>query len=812
MPVVVAEEFAMARTTVRIALSLNGGVSLAVWMSGVVHELDLICRASRDRNPVAPAADAASAAGAEHDHYRRWQQFCAEKDVEVVVDVIAGTSAGGLNGAFLAKAVACGTALPDLRTLWATEAALEPGKVLWESGTAPVPSVLNGNYFQDILAKTLEDIPTPGEGSPMTLFLTATGFGPSNRRYADAAGGEFDVPDHRRLYRFRFGRHIEYQGGHFQEKTTNEFVTAGAELALAARASAGFPVAFAPVAETPELAQHLHLPPMEETNPNEPTYLMDGGILDNAPLEPVLDEVATRRADARIDRKVVYLVPSNGVLSRAPVRPSERGAPTWVQVAGSALSFPREADFRSDIQQLQNTLRSSRVRVIAATAILADAVQDEHKMRALLAGRDAVLELYRQARITGTLLDIRDDLAARTHAVPRLESSTGHQPALQREASWAQSKPAGWPYGISGAQRTTRVLLSATRNDIEEASAANQTELAERLIALSASLSDVSEKVAALKEAVDADLFDPQSPILHGEPTDDELIAALNTQFNEMQIPEQLDDLINHAVEHYCEAHELDPRLVRQVLEAIEVVTGALAARSEEQAPPPFGFVRLGPDIIHPTFPGGLHDDNKLYGTRLQHFGAFGEKDWRLWDWRWGRLDATAHIARLLAAPRNRPPEGTDSESDAALEAEIAEMEREVIRAEGTTVEKMRNELNGIAEQLRRAAGETDQPLLDQLRGTTAGQKALAALADSVSRFLAQDDTRLPTAVTTVAPYARAAFDRRWRRMPIKQVLARLAFIRTRRTVWRWIDGKGSGFGRKAHPPAELEANPDQAK
>jgi hypothetical protein len=90
--------------------------------------------------------------------------------------------------------------------------------------------------------------------------------------------------------------------------------------------------------------------------------------------------------------------------------------------------------------------------------------------------------------------------------------------------------------------------------------------------------------------------------------------------------------------------------------------------------------------------------------------------------------------------------------------------------------------------------------LLDHLRGTTTGQKALAALADSVSRFLAQDDTRLPTSVTTVAPYARAAFDRRWRRMPIKQTLARLAFIRTRRTVWRWIDGKGPGFaGRHAH-------------
>jgi hypothetical protein len=33
--------------------------------------------------------------------------------------------------------------------------------------------------------------------------------------------------------------------------------------------------------------------------------------------------------------------------------------------------------------------------------------------------------------------------------------------------------------------------------------------------------------------------------------------------------------------------------------------------------------------------------------------------------------------------------------------------------------------------------------------------------------------------------------------MPFKQVLARLAFIRTRRTVWRWIEGKGPWLGRK---------------
>jgi len=785
----------MARTNVRIALCLNGGVSLAVWMSGVVHELDLVCRASRDRNIAGPADDPDSVEGAEHDHYRRWQQFCAERDVEVVVDIIAGTSAGGLNGAFLARALACGGGLPNLRTLWATKAALVPGKVLWDSGTERVPSVLNGDYFGQAIADTLRDIPDGVDESPVTLFLTATAIGSSSMRFADAAGGVFEVPDHRRMYRFRSGPQQEYDGGSFENHPINDFAADPDALALAARASAGFPVAFGPVAETPELAKHTYPSPPEEDNESGPTYLMDGGILDNAPLGPVLAEIATRRADARIDRKVVYLVPSNGVLSRAPVKPDQQGAPTWVQVAGSALGLPREADFRADIDQLQDILRSSRVRVTAATTMLSESLSSDEKICALLAGRDALQELYRQARITGTLLDIRTELAARKRTVPQLRSSGGGRgPAPGCDAGWAQAEPGGWPFGVSGALRTVRVLLSSARNDIEEVSADHDDEAAKRLVRLSGQFSDLSEKVSALDRAVAAVLYDPASAIMVGEPTDDQLFEAVNEQFDKLQINSQLDELINEAVALRIGMYGGEPGRLREILEAIEVVTGALAARSEDQAPPPFDFVRLGPDIQHPTFTTILpDDDNKLYGTRLQHFGAFGDENWRRWDWTWGRLDATAHIARLL----NAPPQGADLRQVAELDPVIAELEREVIKAEDKTVKDMQDELHRIAGDLGRSAGETDQPLLDALRATKSGRDALSALAESVSRFLAQDDPRLPRTLTSVTSYARAAFDRRWRRMPFKQVLARLAFIRTRRTVWRWIEGKGPWLGRK---------------
>src|SRR5918995_163463 len=90
------------RRDVRLALVLNGGVSLAVWMGGVTHEVDLLRRASR----VAAGESEESVGGvAEHDRavFDAWAALCRRADVgRVVVDVIAGTSAGGLNGTLLA--------------------------------------------------------------------------------------------------------------------------------------------------------------------------------------------------------------------------------------------------------------------------------------------------------------------------------------------------------------------------------------------------------------------------------------------------------------------------------------------------------------------------------------------------------------------------------------------------------------------------------------------------------------------------------------------------------------------------------------
>ena len=91
------------REQLRMALVLNGGVSLAVWMGGVVHELDLLRRACSDG--LDPAQQPRPYDQVVFDRWRELSR-AGGRERAVVVDVIAGTSAGGLNGALLATAVA----------------------------------------------------------------------------------------------------------------------------------------------------------------------------------------------------------------------------------------------------------------------------------------------------------------------------------------------------------------------------------------------------------------------------------------------------------------------------------------------------------------------------------------------------------------------------------------------------------------------------------------------------------------------------------------------------------------------------------
>src|SRR3984893_10345444 len=83
----------------RLATTMTGGVSLAIWMAGVAREINLLAHASQWRrvggtfptdSGLSPEAAAA---------LKLYAELIDLLDMVVDVDVLSGTSAGGINAA-----------------------------------------------------------------------------------------------------------------------------------------------------------------------------------------------------------------------------------------------------------------------------------------------------------------------------------------------------------------------------------------------------------------------------------------------------------------------------------------------------------------------------------------------------------------------------------------------------------------------------------------------------------------------------------------------------------------------------------------
>ena len=103
----------------RFAVVLYGGVSLAIYMHGTTKELHRLVKASALEDQGAPVAGE-TPSEAVYRRLLRWMRDRDERRVRtrVVVDVIAGTSAGGINGVYLAKALAHNLSQDALRDVW----------------------------------------------------------------------------------------------------------------------------------------------------------------------------------------------------------------------------------------------------------------------------------------------------------------------------------------------------------------------------------------------------------------------------------------------------------------------------------------------------------------------------------------------------------------------------------------------------------------------------------------------------------------------------------------------------------------------
>lgn len=430
---------------VRLALVLYGGVSLAIYIAGVVREIHRLVRATAADGPVggrARHADAALDAGerAYRALARQLGRLPGDDDTgplrtRFVVDAIAGTSAGGINGLFLGKALANDQRLDGLKDLWLSKGDLAR---LLNPDTDPA-SLLNSQQMYDDLLAALDDLDRdtpatpPPDGGAIDVWLTAT----------DLAGRSEPLPVSESVRELRH-RHV------FQfacsPGTSGDFThAANPLLAFAARCTSSFPVAFAPMqlndcwaevtARDNDLGRlkrlfHRWRPSEDPTQDRERSY-GDGGYLDNKPFSYVIDHLGRTPADLPVIRRLIYVEP---VPEAAAEGPRER--PDAIANARAALlDLPRREGIRADLTAVQERNRLIATALAVTRGIEKDVARTPHAdvpvldtaawrqldLRACMERHGAGYGVYHRLKVQ-TVLDSLANLAARLVGFPLASS------------------------------------------------------------------------------------------------------------------------------------------------------------------------------------------------------------------------------------------------------------------------------------------------------------------------------------------------------------------------------------------------------
>jgi patatin-related protein len=416
----------MREKELRLALVCYGGVSLAVYMHGITKELWRLARASRayhDNGVCMP--------GSETIYRELLERIARDKEIKlrILIDVIAGSSAGGLNGIFLGQAITTGQSLEPLTDLWLERADVE---VLLDPDARPlsrftkfwaVPIAWLAMRLGGRTVKRTVSVEAQAEvRRKLSGFVRARWFHPpfggvifSNLildaldAMAAVPAGPPLLPEYQPLdisvtvtdfhgYNQRLGLHSPAIAEEREHRLTIAFTDRGvgrriladtAELTFAARATASFPGAFPPfnVAEIDKVLKsrerawpgreaflHRIFPKGVANGSPEDLVLIDGSVLANAPFGPAIDALRNRPARREVDRRFVYLDPiANVDPSRERSQEGLVSLPGFfTTIFGAMSTIPREQPIRDNLELIE--LRSRR---IAHTRRIIEAIRPE---------------------------------------------------------------------------------------------------------------------------------------------------------------------------------------------------------------------------------------------------------------------------------------------------------------------------------------------------------------------------------------------------------------------------------------------------
>ncbi len=367
----------MREKELRIALVCFGGASLAIYMHGITKEILKLARASsalhaitdRKKRSAATFFDVRDRADSEFDteaiYFDLLRDIGRTVDLRVIVDIVAGASAGGINGIMLARALSHDLPMGRLRDLWlenadVTELLASEAKanisskwflrpLFWAAGLAGLKLIndlevrsklslfMRSRWFQPpfdgpkMTALMYDAVAAMGEpreemssllpsGQGLDLFVTLTDFNGYQRTM------QIHNPPiiHEREHRHRL--HFKYRRSASGTIESDFDMTNAPALAFAARATSSIPGAFPParILEVDEFLRNRSIdwPRRAEfiahnfenytrTNVDVTSIpFIDGSVLSSHPFREAVNAIQGRAAYREVDRRVVYVDPN----------------------------------------------------------------------------------------------------------------------------------------------------------------------------------------------------------------------------------------------------------------------------------------------------------------------------------------------------------------------------------------------------------------------------------------------------------------------------------------------------------------------
>jgi patatin-related protein len=389
---------------IRLAVVMYGGVSLAIYMNGISQELLHVVRATAPKQSADAQTPPLGKLTSTEPVYEKIgkilyhgrkpeKEKLGDKELEttnvrtrVLIDILSGTSAGGINAVFLAKALANEQNLDSVKQTWMQEGDIDTllndkksQQGRYGVDDAQTNSLLNSQRMYGKLLEAFDEMDAYARKAPgfksrlateIDLFVTTTDLNGLVVPIA-LANTVIQERDHKGHFQFTYGPSRLGEPNDFLQPFNPM-------LAFAARCTSSFPVAFEPMfAErvndfVPDFTSRLLSPGQNpdlsrfftEVNRfgGKLTFVLrpfaDGGYLNNKPFNYATQAIRQRRADYPVVRKLLYLDPFPELSSELDREESDFTFTENLIMAGSTL--PRYQTIREEIERVNAENRRIR--------------------------------------------------------------------------------------------------------------------------------------------------------------------------------------------------------------------------------------------------------------------------------------------------------------------------------------------------------------------------------------------------------------------------------------------------------------------